>query len=814
MFRKCFRNPIQQLFSLIIFLLTLPLLCLHQIYDNLKNLVYGRWRRDEALVEVTRKPVIPFYRLIMLNCIICGVEFTVSGVFAFAPPLLLKSGINESRIGIILGLGPFICLAVMPYISRISDRLGKRKPFIIGFSLLLMISLACMPWIEMWIAQVLKKFDLYDEILMQQQPQTYQQSSFGPNPRAFHTSTLNTPKSLEIPSIIKKNGIDINNSNFINHLLHPKNTSNLHDITQLIEKNNNSLIKPSSTQQLLKQRNISSFHQHKHSSVNQYLIYYLSYLPTFGLIFMIVIFDFTSEALLTPCEALISELTRGTAQHHSSFIIYSTMMSIGGCIGYYVSSVHWTLLVVPSTRKKNRHIINKNNKSFVNIIQNTKEFLQNTTQERAVIGLLLVLFTITFSLTMSSATELRRRKSFYRHRNKSKRRQLLANGKKNSSRNDQIIPFDSPCPSCTDDDSEEESSSEMFDDSDDEDSTDFHNEKKKELFNSTTSMQHFENGRKKNLKKPKTFLRRIIPIYFVYFFRAPYVLRKLAYTDFFSWAGLMCWNFFYTDWIGRRLFLGNPNELISERSHQRYDTGIRSGSHGLLLHCIVSAIYALSVPQLIRRYGTRRIYSLGVLSFILSMIFMLCVVHFSQDLQLLQTPIYFTNENYQPLAQQIKKSWKINHSLIQIMDDMKGSLKPSNFNNSTILANLFDIRTYSNIIQHEIYMVHLMSSFTGFLFATLTVIPFTLVSTFHLKKKLFYQDKPRHSNGVSLDMAILDGAWYSSQIVLTLSLSTVLSFFHSIDIFIIVAALFGACAYISSLGLITSASEIQKHYHL
>ena len=44
-----------------------------------------------------------------------------------------------------------------------------------------------------------------------------------------------------------------------------------------------------------------------------------------------VLFDFSSQACLNPCEALIYDQFKGTAEEKSCFYVYSFMTSIGNC---------------------------------------------------------------------------------------------------------------------------------------------------------------------------------------------------------------------------------------------------------------------------------------------------------------------------------------------------------------------------------------------------------------------------------------------------------------------------------------------------
>ncbi len=42
-------------------------------------------------------------QIFMLNMVVCGLEFCASAAFTYIPPMLLKSGIEEEHMTLILG---------------------------------------------------------------------------------------------------------------------------------------------------------------------------------------------------------------------------------------------------------------------------------------------------------------------------------------------------------------------------------------------------------------------------------------------------------------------------------------------------------------------------------------------------------------------------------------------------------------------------------------------------------------------------------------------------------------------------------------
>lgn len=209
-------------------------------------------------------------QLFLLNAVVCGLEFCASAAFTYIPPLLLKSGLQERQMSIVLGIGPLMGLFLVPVIGKSSDichsRFGRRRPFILGLGSLLIFSLFFIAFAD----NILTIFS----------------------------------------------GFDDNGENITISLL----------------------------------------------------------------IIGAVLLDFTSQVCLTPCEALLSDALSqtGTSQERG-FMVYSIMISLGGCVGYLVAAVNWTDSMWSS-------LIGK--------------------QETAVFSLLILLFSICLFCTLSTVQEI------------------------------------------------------------------------------------------------------------------------------------------------------------------------------------------------------------------------------------------------------------------------------------------------------------------------------------------------------------------------------------------------------------------------
>lgn len=93
-----------------------------------------------------------FIRLLVITSLVCGLEFCTASAFTYIPPILLKAGISESSMTWLMGCGPLLGFLLCPVVGHASDRCrsryGKRRPFIVGFCLTIIICLILIPQSE------------------------------------------------------------------------------------------------------------------------------------------------------------------------------------------------------------------------------------------------------------------------------------------------------------------------------------------------------------------------------------------------------------------------------------------------------------------------------------------------------------------------------------------------------------------------------------------------------------------------------------------------------------------------------------------
>ncbi|XP_062998746.1 solute carrier family 45 member 3 [Elgaria multicarinata webbii] len=110
--------------------------------------------------------------------------------------------------------------------------------------------------------------------------------------------------------------------------------------------------------------------------------------------------------------------------------------------------------------------------------------------------------------------------------------------------------------------------------------------------------------------------------------RIPKVIRQLFVAELCSWMALMTFMLFYTDFIGEGLYQGVPRAEPGTEARRHYDEGIRMGSLGLFLQCIISIFFSTIMDRMVKQFGTRIVYLASVALFPLTA-FIMC---FSQSI--------------------------------------------------------------------------------------------------------------------------------------------------------------------------------------
>lgn len=102
----------------------------------------------------------------------------------------------------------------------------------------------------------------------------------------------------------------------------------------------------------------------------------------------------------------------------------------------------------------------------------------------------------------------------------------------------------------------------------------------------------------------------------------------------------------------------------------------------------------------------------------------------------------------------------------------------------------FTISMFLMICTRNMYLVNFLASLTGIALASLTTVPYALVTLYQSNKKVYYSDLSNfgRERGVGGDMAMLDSAYFLAQIILSLSISYIVHISGTVKSYIYTAA--------------------------
>ncbi|KAI8808211.1 hypothetical protein BJ742DRAFT_772207 [Cladochytrium replicatum] len=106
-----------------------------------------RGRSRDSGADAVFAQELSIVKLMLVSLALVGVQFTWSVELAFGTPYLLELGLSKSLTALVWLAGPLSGLLVQPIVGVYSDlctsRLGRRRPFIIGGGVIVIVSVFC-----------------------------------------------------------------------------------------------------------------------------------------------------------------------------------------------------------------------------------------------------------------------------------------------------------------------------------------------------------------------------------------------------------------------------------------------------------------------------------------------------------------------------------------------------------------------------------------------------------------------------------------------------------------------------------------------
>ncbi|XP_058116673.1 proton-associated sugar transporter A-like [Anopheles ziemanni] len=104
--------------------------------------------------------------------------------------------------------------------------------------------------------------------------------------------------------------------------------------------------------------------------------------------------------------------------------------------------------------------------------------------------------------------------------------------------------------------------------------------------------------------------------------RIPPALGVLCATNLFCWMSHISYSIYFTDFVGEKVFGGDPMANSDSNEYALYLQGVRYGCFGLAICAIASSTYSCVIERLIRRFRARTVYCGGLLIDSLGMLIM------------------------------------------------------------------------------------------------------------------------------------------------------------------------------------------------
>ncbi|XP_049539806.1 proton-associated sugar transporter A-like [Anopheles darlingi] len=107
--------------------------------------------------------------------------------------------------------------------------------------------------------------------------------------------------------------------------------------------------------------------------------------------------------------------------------------------------------------------------------------------------------------------------------------------------------------------------------------------------------------------------------------RIPAALGILCVTNLFCWMSHISYSLYFTDFVGEKVFGGDPMAHSDSDEYALYIEGVRYGCFGMAIYSIACSTYSYTIERLIRVVRARKIYTGGLL---IDCVGMLCMATF------------------------------------------------------------------------------------------------------------------------------------------------------------------------------------------
>lgn len=236
---------------------------------------------------------------------------------------------------------------------------------------------------------------------------------------------------------------------------------------------------------------------------------------------------------------------------------------------------------------------------------------------------------------------------------------------------------------------------------------------------------------------------------------------------------MMALHIFYTDFVGRAIMGGDPNAAVDSQDYANYDLGIRIGSQGLFLNSLVSMTFSLLMDRLMSYLSPRTIWTSTLYLLVLATAAMMLTKNVALHYILIgATGTCYAVINALPIAliNEYHEDQDLFFGPSAIPSASSSSMGNSNNNNNH--TKPLDLSAFEELTPSI--------------------------------------ESPRRAEkrGIGADMALLDSAYFLSQVFITSSLGYLSFWTEGVYVYIIFANVSALLSILSLGGVVFNAGEL------
>ncbi|XP_062451053.1 solute carrier family 45 member 3 [Rhea pennata] len=291
--------------------------------------------------------------------------------------------------------------------------------------------------------------------------------------------------------------------------------------------------------------------------------------------------------------------------------------------------------------------------------------------------------------------------------------------------------------------------------------------------------------------------------------RIPRVIRRLFVAELCSWMALMTFMLFYTDFVGEGLYHGVPRAKPGTDARRHYDEGVRMGSLGLFLQCVMSIFFSTIMDWMVKQFGTRTVYLASVVFFPMAA-FVMCLSHSIIVVTISAALTGFTFSALQILPYTLASLYHHEKQVFLHKYKSKEEEDTSQLDKKLVFPK--GLLSSQKLPYQNGYTGGLFSSSSSSSPSPTASSALCVSSSCEVSLMMMVGDPDSApGRGICLDLAILDSAFLLSQVVPSLVMGSIVQFTQSVTAYMVSAAGFGLIAIYFATKVVFDKSDMAKY---